>query len=137
VCDEQPKSTLGMLREFLGLWQHKKSMVTLAKIKLIEILFISICLSNRILILLVSSSKSGIKQIEPLIKQKMYTISNMALATLHFVVPKTKKNKKSPFWKFTFFLKLLSIKVSYNQNNIKYSRVNVQAQAGIIFLKFN
>jgi hypothetical protein len=41
------------------------------------------------------------------------------LATLHFVVPKTKKNKKSPFWKYTFFLKLLSIKVSYNQNNIK------------------
>jgi hypothetical protein len=49
----------------------------------------------------VSSSKSGMKQIKPLIKQKMYAISNMALATLHFVVPKTKKNKKSPFWKYT------------------------------------
>jgi hypothetical protein len=87
----------------------------------------------------VRSSKSGIKQIKPLIKQKMHTISNMALATLHFVVLKTKKkkNKKSPFWKYTFFLKLLSFKVSYNQNNIKYSRVIVQAQTGIIFLKFN
>jgi hypothetical protein len=86
----------------------------------------------------VRSSKSGIKQIKPLIKQKMHTISNMALATLHFVVLKTKKkNKKSPFWKYTFFLKLLSIKVSNNQNNIKYSRVIVQAQTGIIFLKFN
>jgi hypothetical protein len=93
--------------------------------------------SQKILILLASSSKSGIKQIKPLINQKMYAISNIALATLHFVVPKTKKNKKSPFWKYTFFLKLLLIKVSYNQNNIKYSRVNVQAQTGIIFLKFN
>jgi hypothetical protein len=97
--------------------------------------------SQKILILLVSSSKSGKKQIKPPIKQKMYTISKMAVATLYmftFVVPnpKTKKNKKSPFWKYTFFLKLLSIKVSYNQNNIKYSRVNVQAQTGIIFLKF-
>jgi hypothetical protein len=71
--------------------------------------------SQKILIVLVSSSKSG----------KFCSSENK------------KKIKSPPFWKYTFFLKLHSIKVSYNQNNIKYSRVNVQAQTGIIFLKFN
>jgi hypothetical protein len=43
----------------------------------------------------VSSSKSGIKQIKPLIKQKMYAISNMALATLHFVIAVRASTKRA------------------------------------------
>jgi hypothetical protein len=82
-----------MLREFLGLWQQKFYLYRFALV--IENHKVN-CLNfnvffQKILILLVSSSKSGIKQIKPLIKQKMYANSNMALATLHFVVPKTKK----------------------------------------------